>query len=354
MIRPRNHLDDVIRIPIKERSRLNCYRLDRNERNQPFSEEFINRIKSKITGELFQVYPELDKIYEKIASWQKIDIDQLLLNAGSDQAIKSVFETYINPGEKILLHYPGYAMYAVYCKMFQANIVNQSFDSELNFDWNIFAERITKDIRMVVIENPNGFLGIAPSVNELNMMISKASKLGVIVLVDEAYYHFNDVTVKECIEKYDNLIISRTFSKAFGFAGLRAGYLMSQSINIDYVRRVLPAYEITSFTALVLSEILDSLDEVKAYTNETRENLNILRQGLLELGIPTSSSKANFLAVKLGEKRFHDELKKSLGEKNVLIRRPFREKNLQNWVRISTAPPKIQELLLRELREILP
>jgi histidinol-phosphate/aromatic aminotransferase/cobyric acid decarboxylase-like protein len=128
---------------------------------------------------------------------------------------------------------------------------------------------------------------------------------------------------------------------------------MSQSINIDYVRRVLPAYEITSFTALVLSEILDSLDEVKAYTNETRENLNILRQGLLELGIPTSSSKANFLAVKLGEKRFHDELKKSLGEKNVLIRRPFREKNLQNWVRISTAPPKIQELLLRELREIL-
>lgn len=353
MIEPKSHLKALERLASKEPSRMFKYRLDRNERNQPFSDKFIENIKAKITGELFMVYPELGPIYEKMARWLNIEPGQLMLHSGSDQAIKAVFETYINPGDRILLHFPGFAMYEVYCKMFQGNIVRQNFDSQLNFDWNSYVEKITRDIRMVVVENPNGFLGIAPSLKQLEMLIDKAYKAGVIVLADEAYFHFHDETVIDWIKKYNNLIVSRTFSKAFGFAGLRVGYLISHSPNINSLKKVRPAYEINSVAALLVSELLKHTEEIESYVADTKKNLVSLRHGLSELGIATSKSKANFVAAKLGKQKIHDELRNTLNKYNILIRRPFREEHLKEWVRISTAPPEIQAILLDKLRKIL-
>lgn len=353
MIESKPHLDALNRTLPKEPTRMFKYRLDRNERNQPFSDAFIQRIKNKISGELFMVYPEMDPIYEKMAGWLKLNTNQLMLQSGSEQAIKTIFEAFINPGDKVLLHFPGFAMYAVYCNMFQAQIVGQHYDSELKFDWNAYREKITKDIRMVVVESPNGFLGLAPSLEDLELIVDKAHKLDIIALVDEAYFHFHDITAKDWINRFDNLIISRTFSKAFGLAGLRAGYLISNEENTNNLKKVRPAYELTSMTALVLSELLDNIHEVEIYLKETKDNRDALRQGLSELGIQSSDSKANFIAARLGAARIHDELRESLGKQNILIRRPFREEWLKEWVRISTAPYDIQNTLLNELRNIV-
>jgi histidinol-phosphate aminotransferase len=353
MIKPRENIRNLVRISEKKPSRMFKNRLDQNERNQPFSQKFIEDIKNEITGELFMVYPELDVVYDKMAKWLNIKNEQLMLHTGSDQAIKAVFETYIDPGDKVLLHYPGFAMYEVYCKMFQAQIVSQYFDSELNFDWDAYVKKITNDIRMVVVENPNGFLGVKTPMNKLNIIVQKAKKTGSLVLVDEAYYHFHNETALKWINKYDNLIIARTFSKALGLAGLRVGYLVSNSENIDYLRRVKPTFEITSFTALVVLEILKNSNELTSYIDDTKKNLKTLRQGFAELGISTSDSKANFIAVKLGNQRIHDELREALAEKDILIRRPFREENLKEWVRISSAEPQIQKIILEKTKEIL-
>jgi histidinol-phosphate aminotransferase len=327
--------------------------LDRNERNQPFSIKFFEGIIGKISGELFMVYPELDQVYEKVARWLDIDADRLMLHSGSEQAIKAVYETYINPGQVVLLHFPGYAMYPVYCKMFQAEAVGQYFNAQLHFDWDAFINKINNNIRMVVVENPNGFVGISPKMDKLEALIRKAHETGVIVLVDEAYYHFHDETVAGLIDQFDNLIIVRTFSKAFGLAGLRGGYLLSNPENIYYLKKVRPVYEINSITGLVISELIDHLEELTTYVAETKENLAALRYELQELGIETSDSRANFVAARLGEPRIHDELRASLQKQGILIRRPFREESLKEWIRISTGPLAVQEILLKELRKIL-
>jgi histidinol-phosphate aminotransferase len=164
MIKPRPNLETLERVSAYEPSRMFKYRLDRNERNQPFSAKFIENIKEKLTGELFMVYPELDQIYSKIAEWLQVDIDHIMLHSGSEQTIKAVFETYINAGDRVLLHFPGFVMYNIYCDMFQAQVVKQYFEEDLTFDWRGYADKINEDIRMVVLENPNGFVGIAPSV----------------------------------------------------------------------------------------------------------------------------------------------------------------------------------------------
>ncbi|MBL7129811.1 MAG: histidinol-phosphate aminotransferase family protein [Candidatus Omnitrophica bacterium] len=353
MINPKEHLKNLERLKAEEPSRMFKYRLDRNERNQAFSSRFLEEVRKKITDELFMVYPETNSVYEVLADWLNIEEKRLMLHSGSEQAIKAVFETYLNPGDFVLLHFPGFAMYKVYAQMFQTRLISQYFDSELKFDWDAYIDKIDKNIRMVVVENPNGFLGIAPSLAQTTKIITKAHKMGAIALVDEAYFNFCDITVIELIGKYDNLIIVRTFSKALGFAGLRVGYLISQPQNIDSLKKVRSAYEINSVAALLVSELLKRPEEIESYVADTKRNLAALRRGLSELGIVTSDSKANFVAARLGDSRVHDELREALGKQNILIRRPFREEWLKEWVRISTAPPVIQDILLGKLRKIL-
>ena len=354
MIEPKSHLKKIERYREKEDSRLFKYRLDRNERNQPFSGRFMNNIKEKISGELFMVYPEMDGLYEKMSKWLDIDSSKLLLQSSSEQAIKSVFEAFINKGDRVLLHFPGFAMYEVYCRMFDAEIVPQHYDSELNFGWKECLDRINEGIRMAVVENPNGFLGIAPSMDMLRRIADRALKAGAIILVDEAYFHFHEETVIDWIDEYENLIVVRTFSKAFGLAGLRAGYLLSQPQNIKALGKVRPAYELNSVACFLITELLDNLAEVDSYLKDTRNNLKALKKGLNDLGIATSGSKANFVAARLGKKNIHDRLRQALRDKhNILIRRPFREEHLKEWVRISTAPPEIQKILLGEVKDAL-
>lgn len=353
MIEPKQQLKSLVRTSTPEPSRMFKHRLDRNERNQPFSDKFIEHIKSQVTGELFMVYPELEGVYEKIAQWLSLSVDQIMLHSGSEQAIKSVFETFISPGDRIMLHAPGFAMYNVYSNMFQAEVIQQQFDSDLVFDWEGFAQKITPALRMVVIENPNGFLGIAPPVEAMKRIIAKACNFGTIALVDEAYYHFHEITVADWLGEFDNLIVTRTFSKAFGLAGLRAGYLISNPDNMSSLKKVRPSYEINSFTALVVLELLKNYAEVQQYLEDSRENLRALRLGLGRLGIAASDSKANFVAVRLGGEERYSELRLALREKDILIRRPFREPALREWVRISTAPPQVQEALLEEIRTFL-
>lgn len=353
MISARSHLYNVYRSSETEPSRLHKQRLDRNERNQPFSDEFMEHIKSRITGELFMTYPEVDPVYEKVAEWLKVDSDRLIFHSGSSETIKAVFETYISPGDRILLHFPGYAMYEVYCKLFQAEAVSQYFDAELQFDWEAYQGKIDNRTRMVVVENPNGFVGVAPTMAQLEGLIKKARDVGSIILVDEAYYHFHNETVAPLIDAYDNLIISRSFSKVFGLAGLRAGYLISRPENIVSLRKVRPMHELTSMTALMIVELLNHPEELENYLRDTKRNLASFRQGLAALGLASSESKANFLAARLGAPRIHDELRTALWQQNILIRRPFREEALKEWVRIATAPPPVQEIVLGELREIL-
>jgi len=119
------------------------------------------------------------------------------------------------------------------------------------------------------------------------------------------------------------------------------------------LRKVRPVYELTSMSALVVTELITHFEEVEVYIRDTKRNLASFRQGLAALGIASSDSKANFLAARLGGSRVQDELRTVLAQQNILIRRSFREEALKEWVRIATAPPPVQQAIIHELRKIL-
>jgi len=334
MIKPKPLIQNVLRVQEREDPRFYKLRFDRNERTYPFSDRFINRIRERLDSEWLLTYPEPEKLYGIFSEFLKQPRDRILFNNGSDQSIKAIYETYIGKGDRILLHRPGYAMFSVYAKMFGALVNYQDFDADLNFDYEAYIDTIDGSFRMAVLESPNGFIGVAPPKEILTRFADKCEKEGVIAVVDEAYYLFGDATAQGLLDTHENLIIIRTFSKAMGIAGLRAGYTLSKKENIENLYKVKPMHEINGFAVLVLEELLNSPEEVFGFIEEIHRTLRFLKDGFAKLGIDTSESVANFLAARIGKYIPVADLTSWLKGENILIRRSFRERHLSEWARI--------------------
>lgn len=353
MIQPKSVLINVVRTQDAEPSRYNKIRMDRNERTHPFSEKFIDRIRSRMNGELLMAYPEPGPLYEKFSLFLKQPKERLMFHTGSDLCIKTIFETYIDPGDKILLHRPGYAMFTVYAKIFGCKATFQDCDVNLNFDYKQYIHRIDGSFKMAVMENPNGFTGNAPKKEILYQFIERCENKGVLAVVDEAYFYFHNVTAADVLDQYENLIIVRTFSKAFGIAGLRAGYLLSREENVINLRKVKPMHELTGVTIMIINEILEDPREVFDFVKVTGNELKYLKKGFHQLGIETSDSVTNFLAARLGKYISVNTVRDQLRQEGILIRRPFAEPHLHEWVRIGTAPKQYEKRLLDVINEII-
>lgn len=353
MISPKSNIEKVVRIQDNEPSRINKVRMDRNERTHPFSEKFIKKLKNRLDGEILMTYPEPGHLYEKFAGFLKQPKERLLFHTGSDLCIKAIFETYISPHDKILLHRPGYAMFRVYSNIFQADVVFQDFDSNLNFDFERYINIIDNSFKLAVLENPNGFVGVAPTKEILYNFINKCEEEGVIAIVDEAYFFFHDITAADLLDVYENLVIIRTFSKAFGLAGLRAGYILSREENIKHICKVKPMHELNGFAILVIDELLNNENELFLFVQTTLKNLQYFKDRFSELGIETSKSVANFLAVRIGKYISETELRSRLQKEGVLIRRPFAEPHLSEWTRIGTAPIQYEQRIVDLIKEMM-
>lgn len=331
---------------------MGCHRLDRNERNFPFSDSFRKSLNGIFSDDLLQVYPETDSLTEAVAQYVGVASDKIFLNSGSDQVIKTIFETYISPGERVLLHKPGFALYDVYPKFQQAETESVYCASDLSFDWNQFVEKITPSIRMVVLENPNGFLGTVIPDDVLRRILKKTHELGIVLVLDEAYYHFYCTPSVDWLAQYDNLIIVRTFSKALGLAGLRCGYAISRPENINNLRRLGPVFPVSSAAIGIVQLLLKFPDELESYLKANLKSLAHYKQKAREAGLGISESRANFVAFRFSNPEIVEKLRVKLQDRKILIRRPFREEHLKTWVRVATAPLPIQELFFELLGQL--
>lgn len=334
MIHPRPHLRELYRTPDDPESHHRYLRLDKNERVVPFPPKIWERFLELLTPEAVMAYPELEELYQKLAVHIGVGRDHLFFATGSDLAIKTVYETYIDPGDVVQVHLPSYAMQEIYGKVFQSRLITFSYDKQLHLDVDAYLNAITPKTRMVVLENPNGFIGTIQAQNVIRAIVEKAYRHGVLVLLDEAYYLFSDQTVQPLYEEFDNVIIARTFSKDLGIAGLRCGYLLSQPQNIQSVYRVKPMHEITSAAVAFALAMLENPDHIREFVREVQEGICYVRQALGELGLVVAGGSGNFFVVYLGEEVDALTIINHLKARGILIRRPFTSVNLKGWLRV--------------------
>ena len=332
-----NNLKLVRRSALQKASRFNNIRLEKNERISEFEKKFIQLFKSKLRSEHFTCYPELYNFYESLSKYHNLKANSFFATAGIDAGIKNCIEIFGN--KKIIILKPSFAMINLYCKIYRKKTISIGYNQNLELNKKKIYKSLDKKTSLVIISNPNSPTGTYIKIKEIEQILKKAKKFKIKVLLDEAYFGFSKKSAISLIKKYNNLIILRTFSKAYGLAGLRVGYAISNTTNIKQLNNTKPMYEINSLGILAATILLQDKKIKTNYINETKLGKNYLLNFFNEKKIEYLDSDTNFILFKIkkNKKKYFFEFKR----KKIHIIENINIKNYNNFSRITIGPKNI-------------
>ena len=342
---------NIFRLSASSKSRLDQIRLDKNERADVHLSSFFNKLKDNITSDLISAYPEFDKIYKKLSKKLKVNTNNIVFTAGSDQAIKNTFELFYKKNMEVITIDPTFAMVDIYCKIFKTKQIKIGYDKNLKLRLKDIYEAINKNTSLVILANPNSPTGTVVAKNNLIKIIKKAKSCGAKVLLDEAYHEFSTYNFSSKIKDYNNLIIIRTFSKIFGLAGLRAGYVLSNKEIIKKYFAIKPMYEINSIAVKALELILSNPKFIDSYLKEMREGEAYAKKFCKDNNFKFIKCHANFFHVHFNHNP--KKIQNYLLKKSILIKGGPGVENFENYLRISFAKKSTISLILNEVKKYL-
>ena len=317
--------------------------LDKNENNDVFLKKTYLKIFKKIKYSDISAYPDLTETYKKISSFLKLSSDKIYLTAGSDLAIKSIFESFVSPDDKVVTTNPTYAMYGIYCKLFAAKNIQIDYEYStknpvLDIEKLISAIKKYKP-KLVCIPNPDSPTGQVISKKNIETILRTAKKSKSIVLIDEAYYLFYKKSLISCIDKFNNLIITRSASKAMAIAGLRVGIVISNRSLISKIFMHKPMYEISAIGSFFIKEIIKPKNYklIKNSVNRLLDGKKLFIRYLKEMHIEYFNSFGNFIHVNFGQPK--KNIIKKL-QRHIYFRAEENHISLKGYSRISLTSEK--------------
>lgn len=351
MISPRKAVIEMQGYNPPTSDRENSLRLDFNENTIGCSPSVITALRKTKTSTL-AAYPEYTKLRKLLSDYCNVGVDEIIATNGTDEAIKTIIETYIEKGkDEIIIPVPTYAMFKFYAQLNEAIIKEIEYNNDLSFPTDKILEAITKNTKIVILVNPNNPTGASIKQNDIIKIVEKAKLNDSLVLIDEAYYQFYGKTSIPLIKNFDNLFVTQTFSKAFGLAGLRLGYIMSNKENIKIIKKALSPYSVNNLAVVGASAALKDSKYIKKYCQEVKRSKLILYKELDRLGIEYYKSDANFVLLKIGSQsaKFCQKLR----EKGVLVRNRSNDILLNGCVRVTLGTLKQTKGLIKALYQVL-
>ena len=209
---------DIERYGETGEDRAGALSLDRNERLAPLPDAVVAELRAQFDSALLTSYPSLEATYEDIAANLGVPRENVLLTPGSDAAIKALYHVYVQPGDRVAMLQPSYAMYPVYARIFRAQAVETPFAEDLTVDLDAFLTSM-EGARLVLLANPNQPTGTQFSDADLERVIERAGEVGALLGVDEAYFPFSESSLLPGSIAHPHVVVTRTFSKAWGLPG---------------------------------------------------------------------------------------------------------------------------------------
>ena len=331
--------------PLAERDAL---RLDFNENTLAASPKVIARLR-QVTAEGLTKYPEREGVERVVAAHFGLQADQVLLTNGVDEAIHLVCAAFLEEDDEAMVSTPTFFMYEVSAGMMTAHVKKVQADASLEFPYERFLAAITPRTKLIMVASPNNPTGAVVSREQLLAICAAAPQ--AVVMVDEAYYHFFGESVMADVGKVPNLMVARTFSKAYGLANLRIGMLAGSAELMKYVRKVSSPYNVNGVALDCLPVALADEAYVAWYASQVRAGLMRMMDGLRALGMDFFPSHANFVLMKIGTK--HAELVKAMRARGVLLRDRSTDPGCDGYVRITVGVEEHVTRGLAALRESL-
>jgi histidinol-phosphate aminotransferase len=305
-------------------------RLDFNENTYAPSPRVIERLR-QITAEGLTKYPEREGVERITAAHFDLQADQVLLTNGVDEAIHLICAAFLEEDDEAIICTPTFFMYEVSARMMTAHLTRVQADASLEFPYQRFLAAITPRTKLILIASPNNPTGAVVSRDHLLAICAAAPQ--AVVLVDEAYYHFFGETLFADVGKVPNLLVARTFSKAYGLANLRIGLLAGNAALMKFVRKVSSPYNVNGVALDCLPVALADDAYVAWYAAQVNAGRARMMDGLRVLGVDFFPSHANFVLMKIGAK--HAELVKAMRARGVLLRDRSTDPGCDGFVRIT-------------------
>lgn len=325
--------------------------LDKNEGNDPELAAVVSEVMASLPKTAYSTYPDCAPLYCKLADKLTVAPENLILTAGADGAIRSVFEAYVAPGDTVIHTVPTFAMYSVYTRMFGARGVGLEYTPS-NAGPVLRAETVIAAIenqrpKLVCLPNPDSPTGTAFSPSDLEAIVRAAAEMGALILIDEAYCPFYEHTAIGWIPCYPQLVVARSTGKAWGSAGLRIGYAVGSREVIAMLHKIRPMYEVNSVAVAALERLLDREDAMLASVARLNQGKAVFLAAMHELGFRTLQGHGNFAHVAFGSRApaIHGALSSV-----VYYRKDFAEPCLAGFSRFSSTTPALFERVIDAIR----
>ncbi|HSM87461.1 MAG TPA: histidinol-phosphate transaminase [Candidatus Limnocylindrales bacterium] len=345
MLKPRNALRQIreYHSPLSDDSVE--LRLDMNESTTGCSPRVLAKLKT-LDAKTLALYPRREFAERFVAQLLGRQPSSVLLTNGADEGIDILCRAYLEPDDEMIIITPAFAMYEVFGLAAGAKVVRVPSGPEFSFPLEGVLAAITPRTRVIVITNPNNPTGTVTSTSDIIKVLKAAPDAAV--LVDEAYYEFYGQSMIQNVGQISNLFIARTFSKAYGLAGMRLGALAGSPDQIRVLRRICPPFNINVFAVECLREALTDQAFVNQYVAQVKKTREWLREQLEELGFKSWPSHGNFVLVNFGEHK--QAILKQMREWGIALRdRP----DCEGCVRITIGKQQEMEVVVTGLKQIL-
>jgi histidinol-phosphate aminotransferase len=350
MLRPRRAVERLKAYHPPREGRGGKLRLDFNENTVGCAPQVIRALRNKLDGDWLSRYPEYEEARETLARYFGVSADELLLANGTDDAIKMVCDTFVGPGDELIVPAPTFPVYEFFHTVAGGRTTRVRYDQKFRLTARMLLSAVNKRTRWMAIANPNNPTGTIVSQRDLRTILREAPD--VLVLVDEAYVDFSGQTVLPWIKKYPNLVVTRTFSKAFGLAALRLGCILTNAEITGPMHRAQNPFAVNSLALACALEAIKHDPYVARYARQVCNNRGKLCRFLDKAGIPYVPSSSNFVLARIGAKASEIALK--LRAQDILVRDWSYDPRLQGYLRFTVGSSEQTRRLIRGLTEFQP
>lgn len=320
-------------------------RLDMNENTSGCSPRVMEKLR-RILPATIALYPDREHAEKVLAKFLARSASQLLLTNGADEAIDLLCRSFLEPQDEdeLVVVTPTFSMYEIFAEAAGAKVVKIPAGPDFSFPLTEVLDAINPRTRIVVITNPHNPSGSVTSESTILEVSRRAPDAAI--LVDEAYYDFYGQSMMSAIGSIPNIFVARTFSKAYGLAGMRLGVLAGPSGYLSMMRRMASPFNINVLAVECLEEALSDQDFVNNYVAQVRSTREWFRDQVQKMGFRCWPSQANFVLVNFGEHK--ETILRLMDERRIALRD---RQDCPGCVRISIGTQKEMEVLMAALQK---
>lgn len=276
-------------------------------------------------------YPDIESknLCKALSQYTGLPMSHILTFNGSDHALETIARACLNKNDEVIFFNPTYDHFRVYVESCDAKVTTILENREDTLSKKLF-QSVNSQTKIVYLVNPNNPTGHETPLSEIEDALKNYPHL--LFLVDEAYYEFSELTATSLLQNHHNLIVTRSFSKAFGLAGLRCGYLLAKSDLCAQISKIRVGKNINALAQVAAKAALEDLEHMRRYVDEVKQAKSWFIHMLNKKGLVFRDTNLNFLLLKVQQPK---KIVSYLKNKNIYIRDRSYLPGMKGFLRIT-------------------